>query len=588
MFWRLIGTYGVLTVAAITLLGFVLERRVERHEQQLIEKTLQTRLVRVDIDLRGIRDPAQLQKRIDEMIEVEPGLRITLLREDGEVLADTAEEADRLVNHATRQEIVQARTQAFGSHIRRSSSIDKEMIYVAKHRENPEGPVAFVRVALALDQVAEPLADLRRLVTTSAALAAGLTLILTAWFSRRIARPIQEVAQAAERIAAGDYGQKVYASGQSEVVRLARSFNNMSERLEEQITKLEDDQEQLRAILSGMVEGVVALDAEQRILFVNERARQLLEFATPSPVGRKLWDVVRQRSLLDVVQRALTEREPQRVELNWHGLTQRSLTVHAARLPGEIPRGAVLVIHDTTDLRRLERLRSEFVANVSHELKTPLTVIKTCMETLLEGGAAEDPNHRRTFLEQVSDQANRLHYLIVDMLSLARIEAGTEVFDFREVALAEAVELVCDRQRARAESRNQTLAIEGSDDVVVWADEEAVFQILDNLIDNALKYTPVQGRIQVRWWAEGQHGCVEVRDTGIGIPAQDLPRIFERFYRVDKARSREMGGTGLGLSIVKHLVQAMHGSISAVSQVNEGTTFTVRLPQPVETPTPSV
>jgi signal transduction histidine kinase len=237
---------------------------------------------------------------------------------------------------------------------------------------------------------------------------------------------------------------------------------------------------------------------------------------------------------------------------------------------------------DREKLRRLERLRQEFVANVSHELKTPLAVITACVETLLDG-AADDAPARAAFLAQVAEQADHLHALILDLLSLARVESGAEVFDFQDVALAEAVPACLERHRAHADSKRHLLETivpaEGHAlSVMAWADEEAVGQILDNLVDNAVKYTPEGGRIQVRWWAEDGQACLEVADSGIGIPEADLPRVFERFYRVDKARSRELGGTGLGLAIVKHLAQAMRGSVAARSRPGQGSTFTVRLP----------
>jgi two-component system phosphate regulon sensor histidine kinase PhoR len=402
--------------------------------------------------------------------------------------------------------------------------------------------------------------------------------------ARQIVGPLEELTRGAERIARGKFGHKVYAAGRDEVANLARTFNHMSECLDAQFAQLAEDRHQLRMILGGMVEGVIALDADQRILFANERAEQLLEFQIQANAGRKFWEIIRQRSLQEVVQRALAESEPSQEELHWNGPAIKSLTVHAARLPGTPPRGAVLVLHDTSELRRLERVRQEFVANASHELKTPLAVIKACVETLLDG-AMEDPFHRVGFLEKIEGQANRLHALILDLLSLARIESGTEAFAFEPVSLGPVVTSCLERHRARAESKSLVLEAvpplgnsENKENVDAWADEEAIAQILDNLVDNALKYTPEKGRIWVRWRGEGDRVCMEVEDTGIGIPEQDLPRIFERFYRVDRARSRELGGTGLGLSIVKHLVQAMHGTVKAASRLGQGTTFSVWLP----------
>jgi two-component system phosphate regulon sensor histidine kinase PhoR len=409
-----------------------------------------------------------------------------------------------------------------------------------------------------------------------------LAAVLAGALARRITAPLRALSQALDRLGSGETINHVFAPGRDELADLSRAYNRMSDRLVTRIAQLEEDRQQLRTILSGMVEGVVALDADQRILFANNRAFQLLELPTLTPVGRHLWEVVRQRPLLDVVRRALESPEPAREELGWSGSATRSLTVHAARLPGPPPRGAVLVIHDTSELRRLERLRQEFVANVSHELKTPLSVIQAAVETLLDG-AAEEPHHRARFLQQIAGQSDRLHHLILDLLSLARIESGTELFELGAVLLEPVVRAAFDRLRPRAEARQQVLKASGRDGptapIAVWADEEAVEQILDNLLDNALKYTPEGGKVEVVWRTEEQSVTIEVCDTGIGIPAADLPRIFERFYRVDKARSRQLGGTGLGLAIVKHLVQALHGTISATSTVGAGTTFTIVLPR---------
>jgi two-component system phosphate regulon sensor histidine kinase PhoR len=441
---------------------------------------------------------------------------------------------------------------------------------------------AFALLGVALGLSVEPPLRARLLLVVAAG--AGLTmaaaLACSAWLARQVTRPLEELNKAAEYVGEGMGTPRVLPEREDEVGELGRTFNRMSARLAQRIARLEADRQQLTAILGGMVEGVVALDAGQRIVFANERAVQLLELPTGACVGRRLWEVVRQRPLLDVVQRALAGTEPRREELNWSGAAARSLTVYAASLPGEGGvRGAVLVLHDTSELRRLERLRQEFVANVSHELKTPLSVIKACVETLLD--APPEDAARARFLEQIGGQADRLHALILDLLGLARIESGDQMFDFQAVPVADVVHAAVERHRPRAEARRQRLSVKGDgpDGLAIWADEEAVDTVLENLLDNAVKYTPEGGEVRVGWQARDGQVLLEVSDTGIGIPEADLPRVFERFYRVDRARSREMGGTGLGLAIVKHLTQALHGSVRAASRVGHGTTFIVSLPQ---------
>lgn len=584
MFWRLLVLCASLLIVTLALLGGATSRQASAFELERLENELLARARLVHETLLHV--PRQgLQEHIDRLAQRQPGeVRLTLLDREGKVLADSAREADELENHSRRPEIVAAGETTHGSSLRYSRSVRRDLLYVAIRAEMPDSPVAYVRVAVSPGDVQGFVDNLWSDVLIAAGAALVLTVIAAALLAQGITKPLREVTRAAERIAAGQYGQKVYTTSGGDMARLAHSFNYMSERLTGQVARLEEDHEQLRAILGGMVEGVVALDAEQRVLFANGRAAELLDFAAPGrsgaeAVGRKFWDVVRQRPLLDLVQRCLTSDQPQQEELNLYGRASRSVLVHAVRLPGAPPRGAVLVIHDISELRRLERLRQEFVANVSHELKTPLTVIKANVETLLDEDSLKH-SPIRGFLEQIADQSERLHRLILDLLSLARIESGTETYLFQLVDVAEAAENCLERLRHRAESRQQTLeAMPSAPALQAWVDEEALAEVLENLVDNAIKYTPPAGVISVRWWSEDGWTCLEVKDNGIGIPQHDLPRIFERFYRVDKARSREVGGTGLGLSIVKHLVQAMQGSIRATSQLGQGTTFVVRLPR---------
>jgi two-component system phosphate regulon sensor histidine kinase PhoR len=258
-------------------------------------------------------------------------------------------------------------------------------------------------------------------------------------------------------------------------------------------------------------------------------------------------------------------------------------------LPGQPPSGAVLVFHDVTDLRRLERMRQDFVANASHELKTPLASIKGYAETLLDGALTDESVNRR-FLERIDEQVDRLNQLILDMLSLARLESSHEFFEHGPLAVVPVLESCFEGNRGRAEAKNLAITLDRGKldgETLVLADEEAVRQILDNLIDNAIKYTPSGGRVRVSCSLDPEAVTVEVADTGIGIPRDELPRIFERFYRVDKARSRELGGTGLGLSIVKHLISSIRGEISVTSRPGSGSRFTVRIPrEPIATPPP--
>jgi two-component system phosphate regulon sensor histidine kinase PhoR len=592
MFWRLFLTIAALLLSAIGLMGVVIVNRVEQQFLQQIKDSLLDKviLVRKWVNSLGPDAPAQTAALGKEI-----RARITLIDGDGKVLVDSHADPRRMDNHGRRPEVLAACENRMAAETRFSDTLGLWMMYAAVTTNDARGKTLVVRVALELDNILEQVGVLRGIVWTAATITALAAMALAFWLARRVTMPLQELTAGAELIASGQYGKRVYVTGSDEVGILARAFNHMSSRLAAQFTQLDEDRQQLRAILGGMIEGVVALDAEQHILFVNDHAARLLEFVAPAVVGRRFWEVVRQPAIQEIVQRALNDSEPYEKELNLAGLTTKSLTVHAARLGGPPNRGIILVLHDTTQLRRLEGVRQEFVANVSHELKTPLSVIKACVETLLDG-AAEDAQHRGPFLERIGEQAERLHNLILDLLSLARIESESAVFEFERVPVGPVVRACLQRHQGLAEGKNQLLVAScaGQEvpwdkngqatlpgvEISVWADAEAVAQILDNLVDNAVKYTPAGGRISVAWHAESGRVCLEVEDTGIGIAEADLPRVFERFYRVDRARSREMGGTGLGLAIVKHLVQAMHGTVRIISEPTQGSRFSIWLPCP--------
>jgi two-component system phosphate regulon sensor histidine kinase PhoR len=403
----------------------------------------------------------------------------------------------------------------------------------------------------------------------------------------RWGRALGELHKGVVALGAGRAVRPVLRRVRGPVGRLARAFDETAAALQARITQLEQDRQQLRAVLSGMSEGVVAVDARRRLVFANASADKLFGLA-PGSVGRLVPELIRSPQVQEAVEATLAGTGPYHGEITLgrrepHLWSQpRVLSVHGTPLPGSPATGAVLVFHDVTDLRRLERMRQEFVANVSHELKTPLASIKAYSETLLDWALHDEAVNVR-FLRGIEEQADRLNQLILDLLSLARLESGQEVFQHGPLGLAPVVGACVESHRDRAAAKSQSLALDLGPldgEVLVVADEEALRQILDNLIDNALKYTPEGGRVVVSCRPEGEGAiAVEVADTGIGIPRDDLPRVFERFYRVDKARSRELGGTGLGLSIVKHLVQSIGGQVSVESRLGAGSKFTVLLPR---------
>jgi len=408
-------------------------------------------------------------------------------------------------------------------------------------------------------------------------------LALTWWVVARVTSPVKALNEAAQRIAQGDYDQRIYVSNQDELGQLGDSFNRMSQQMSARVNQLRESGQRLETVLRGMIEAVIAVDDRQRVLFANDAAGKLLSFSPEAAVGRPLLEAVRHHPLHQAAVEALSPRvsgngaPPQQLELTLGSLQPRVLSTQVARLPGVPCPGVVMVLEDVTDLRRLENLRRDFVANVSHELKTPLSSIKAYAETLLSG-ALEDAEHRRQFVTRIDEQADRLHQLIQDLLSLARIESGVEVHQIVPLPLAEVVDGCLAHHLPAAEAKQIELTCEPiGGDVRVAADFEGLREILDNLLDNAVKYTPSGGRVTLRSRSDGGHVLIEVQDTGIGIAAGDQPRVFERFYRVDRARSRELGGTGLGLSIVKHLAQAFGGSVSLESQPGKGSTFTIRL-----------
>lgn len=584
LFWKLFLTYAGLNLAWVVVFAVIVstwhERQVARHEHKRLSDV--AILVQSYVTERfGGGRSASLQTWVQQM-EKRTGLRITLVTMDGQVLADSERtslaEVALMENHKNRPELVQAARTGVGRSSRPSPTLGLPMDYLALRTDKDGSPVGLVRVALPTASIRLEMAEIHRLIWLLAALVSVSVIVLTSLIATRIIWPINRLKAAAQSVAEGDYDQRVKLRQRDELSQLADAFTEMSQQLATQMSQLRTGGERLATVLGRMDEGVIAVDGKLEVLFANTAAGKMFDFAAENAERCRLLELVRHPILHDVVADTLRKTESHESEMQPGGSGDRTLSVHSTPLPGKPCPGVVLVLRDVTELRRLESVRRDFVANVSHELKTPLSSIKAYAETLSEG-AIEDSEHRLQFVHQIEEQAERLHQLIVDVLSLARIESGTETFDIQPVTLPDAVRSCYAHHRTAAESRQIALNTQPSDPAVrVLADEEGVRQILDNLVDNAIKYTPPGGQVAIGWRVSDSVAVIQVRDTGIGIAAKDLPRVFERFFRVDVARSRQLGGTGLGLSIVKHLTQFFGGTVDVASEPGVGSTFEVRLP----------
>ncbi|WP_068141022.1 sensor histidine kinase [Roseimaritima ulvae] len=418
------------------------------------------------------------------------------------------------------------------------------------------------------------------------AFAASSLSVLVSWAicmigARRAVMPVLtlvgDLTRENDRLAAGKPAQSVTTELEFPFNRLVESQARMRSRVNEREQRLQTEFERLSAVLNSMHDGVVAVDRQEKVLLANATSRQMVHFVTGEATGKPFLEVSRNWLLCESLRNCLVTGRMQRREIQTADEPVRTLDLRASCLPGSPPQGAVAVLRDVTELRRLENLRHEFVANVSHELKTPLAAIMAYAETL-KMGAINDQENNLNFVHRIEEQAKRLHQLIQDILQIARVESGQEVFHIVRVPLHDAITAAVAVQRDSAEHKQQTLTVDIQESAVVDADEDGVRTIIDNLLSNAIKYTPAGGHVTVRLATDGQQARVEVEDTGIGISAENLPRVFERFFRADRARARSMISTGLGLSIVKHLSQAFGGSVSVTSQLGEGSCFVVKLP----------
>lgn len=566
-----------LAIIALALLGggAWLEHELRLEEETRISQQLErtTRTAREAVIEAGAgSDPATLEELSIRLAKAS-GARITVIAHDGHVIADSGIDpagVTRMENHAERPEVVDALRSGLGSSRRASATLGDRTLYMAvPFGEGPSRGV--VRAAISLRDVEHSVAHLRSRLLAGGALAMLVSAAMSLFAAQMLTATIRRLLSAARSMAAGESKLRLEASSGDELGVLAGSVNQLANALESTVAELARERDRADAVLEALAEAVVAVDFTGQVIVCNQSARKLMP-STPEPVGRPLVELVRQPELHELVAQARERTTGTTVELR---MGRTTVLARASLL--RYPEGAVLVVmRDVTELRRLEGVRRDFVANVSHELRTPVSVIRANAEALA-GGALSDPVHGERFVGALLRNAERLSRIIGDLLDLSRIEAGEYAIDLQPVsaraAALRAIEAVSEK------AKDRRLRVEAPEDVIVVADDQALEHVLVNLLDNAVKYTSDGGTITVRAEAEDGRVRIEVEDDGPGIEPRYRERVFERFYRVDPGRSRELGGTGLGLSIVRNLVQAMDGAVGVRGAEPKGSVFWFTLPK---------
>lgn len=573
---RIVGVILLVTAAGIVQSLLVVDPLIEGQETERMERELATIARTTVARLARGADPNVVADEVGSLASA----HVAIFGADGVLLGDSADLAHRAAEREARAlEVVAARTEGSGTDVRAGPGSRDERLFVAVRAERG--------VVVRVDRSLAPIVELRRRLRF-VVVGVGLAALLLAWLlsellTRALVRPLAELGRAADALATGESSVRVRSPRKDELGLVARSFDRMADAIDARIARLSAEEAQLRTILDAMVEGVLVTDREGRIRLTNAALQKLAGRVE----GRTAVEAIRSAELHEAVEGAL-RGEASSVTLEIRvGVESRMLAAQVAPLPARS--GVVAVLHDVTELKLADTVRRDFVANASHELRTPLTAIRGFAETLADG-AIGDPVLAKRFLGRILEHAVRLQRLVDDLLELSRAESPDVAFALGSVDVGVAVSRALRGLERNAAEKQITLSAEGLDDspCFVEADAVALDHVLVNLVDNGVKYTPAGGRVTVHVDTTSKDGVViEVADTGGGIAPQNLPRIFERFYRVDSGRAREVGGTGLGLAIVKHLVQRMGGEVGVESRLGRGTTFRVQLQRAAEPEEPS-
>jgi two-component system phosphate regulon sensor histidine kinase PhoR len=580
-------------VLAVIVAGLLLAAAARRQTDARIESTLiaETQLAAELLGRDAIRpspagdDLPELDAEADKIGELLDA-RVTFIAADGRVLGDSSEPLDAvrtMENHASRPEVVEAKRGGVGRARRGSATLGVDMLYVTTAVRHPV--IAFVRVALPLTSLRQ---QARTVLTASLAalvLALGGAAVMAFILAGRMSRRVHAIAAVARKYRQGDLTPPRLDYGDDELGLVARALDESVQELGGRLGDLARDRGRMAAILAGMVEGVIVVDAQGKIQLVNDAARDMLRI-DPAAIGRHYIETIRHPAITDLVAGALTGRIPESMELAPPRDSRRTLIARAAPTGAGGAHGVVVVLHDITELRRVDQIRRDFVANVSHELRTPLTAIRGYVEALSEGDT--DADETRTFLAIITRHTHRMERLVGDLLRLARLDGGQEILDLATCDIRAVAQAVANDLGQTLGARRQQVAIEMAHGAeAVRADTAKLHDVLRNLLANASTYAPEQTTILITGRLVGDDVEIEVLDQGPGIPEDDLPRVFERFYRVDKSRARDPGGTGLGLAIVRHLVELHGGSVAVSNRPEGGARLTIVLPRGGAASTPS-
>lgn len=577
--WRIAVSYTILILTAMAGLALFLSTVTRNNALEELRGNLQSDARAVVEVARPVLQNGSSAADLDALADRWAQLlavRVTIISPDGDVLGESHMEADVMANHLRRPEIQQALVAGEGSSTRLSETLGEEMVYAAEPIYSAEELLGFVRVSLPSSTIERRISNLVNTLFSAALIISVLAVLLAVIIAERTARPVRRLTTVAERMARGDLDARLFVSSRDEVGKLTRTFNNMGEQLRDKVRTLDEQRNRLATVLELMADGVLITDGDGRVRLLNPAAAALLNIREEAALGQTFAQVVRHYQLIEIWQRCQEtgEEQTETVEIG-----QRDLFVQIIVTPlREGREGSLVILQNLTPLRRLQVVRRDFISNISHELRTPLASLKALVETLRDV-ATDDPSASAHFLDSAEREVDSLTQMVQELLELSRIESGKVPLRLSPVDVRDVIAPAVERLQPQAERNELELLVDLPDELpTVLADAARVQQVITNLVHNAIKFTPSGGQIRIttRYDNEGGMVIISVRDTGVGIPDVDLPRIFERFYKADRARSG--GGTGLGLAIARHLVQAHGGRIWVESREGKGSTFSFSLP----------